>query len=273
MPMGIEPLNEPDDEPDRNANRQKQQILAAKPSQSDVVGLIPALRLLGDDWTVEEFALALFYGNIPAFETLIPADFVQDELREHQHLALFFGTFFEDAYSIADALQKYKFLKADLSPGIVHNFIAFNKAVVKVAEFTGDTESAERFLTDSLELGEIHVYHPFFGINTNFKRLEFNCFKTFYLDRLIIVNFGESVTIVNQDSKNQPFKPREGRYKERDEAAIKLVEEMPTLLAMRPQSVQAKLQEAKPKLFTNGYDNWWRKNPVFPKSTAGRNPK
>lgn len=34
----------------------------------DAISLYPALRLLGDDWTVEEFAMQVFYGGIRAFE-------------------------------------------------------------------------------------------------------------------------------------------------------------------------------------------------------------
>ncbi|MDD5269463.1 MAG: hypothetical protein PHO08_20515 [Methylococcales bacterium] len=37
-------------------------------SPSDAIGLYPALKFLGDDWTSEEFALQVFYGAIRAFE-------------------------------------------------------------------------------------------------------------------------------------------------------------------------------------------------------------
>ena len=67
-------------------------------------------------------------------------------------------------------------------------------------------------------------------------------------------------------------KPREGRYKPRDEFAIQQVKDRPELLEMRAGMIETELKEAS-NLFTSGYDSWWRKNPVFNKSEPGRNPK
>ena len=67
-------------------------------------------------------------------------------------------------------------------------------------------------------------------------------------------------------------KPREGGYKLRDEFAIRQVELQPKLLDKRPGDIKTNLQAAS-KLFASGYDAWWRKNPIFAKGAAGRNPK
>ncbi len=65
-------------------------------------------------------------------------------------------------------------------------------------------------------------------------------------------------------------KPREGGYKKRDIFAIKLVKVRPELLTMRAGAIKAELQKAS-NIFTSGIDDWWRNNPIFPKSEAGRN--
>ncbi|MEI6334295.1 MAG: hypothetical protein WCS87_07025 [Methylococcaceae bacterium] len=67
-------------------------------------------------------------------------------------------------------------------------------------------------------------------------------------------------------------KPRDGGYKLRDEFAIEQVKDKPELLEMRAGMIKVELQKAS-NLFTSGYDEWWRKNPVFNKSEPGRNPK
>ncbi|MEI6068488.1 MAG: hypothetical protein WCP96_14185 [Methylococcaceae bacterium] len=67
-------------------------------------------------------------------------------------------------------------------------------------------------------------------------------------------------------------KPRDGGYKLRDEFAIEQVKDWPELLEMRAGMIKVELQNAS-NLFTSGYDEWWRKNPVFNKSKPGRNPK
>ena len=66
--------------------------------------------------------------------------------------------------------------------------------------------------------------------------------------------------------------PRIGHYKERDEFAIELVKDRPDLLEMRAGMIKAELLKAS-NIFTSGIDDWWRDNPIFPKSEAGRNPK
>ena len=78
--------------------------------------------------------------------------------------------------------------------------------------------------------------------------------------------------VPDADAGSCATKPREGGYKERDEFAIKLVNDRPELLVMRPGEIKTKLQAAS-KLFISGYDGWWRKNPVFDKGMPGRNPK
>lgn len=67
-------------------------------------------------------------------------------------------------------------------------------------------------------------------------------------------------------------KPREGGYNLRDEFAIRQVKDRPELLEMRAGMIKAELQKAS-NLFTSGYGDWWRKNPVFNKSEPGRNSK
>ncbi|MBT4146713.1 MAG: hypothetical protein HOE45_07550 [Gammaproteobacteria bacterium] len=79
---------------------------------------------------------------------------------------------------------------------------------------------------------------------------------------------------VNVDSGafDGTFKPRQDGYKVRDVLAIKLVEDNPKLLQMRPGEIKPRL-EAASNLFLSGYQDWWRKNPIFKKGTPGRNPK
>jgi hypothetical protein len=72
---------------------------------------------------------------------------------------------------------------------------------------------------------------------------------------------------------NSTLIPRDGGYKERDEFAIKLIAKNPELLDMRPKEIKAKLLELNPKIFTNGINDWWRKQRIFPKGKPGRVPK
>jgi len=79
-------------------------------------------------------------------------------------------------------------------------------------------------------------------------------------------------TVEDDSVGSDATKPREGGYKERDEFAIELVKNRPELLGMRPGAIKADLQAAS-NLFTSGYPDWWRNNPIFPKGKSGANPK
>ncbi|MFI3136862.1 MAG: hypothetical protein QX197_08795 [Methylococcaceae bacterium] len=81
----------------------------------------------------------------------------------------------------------------------------------------------------------------------------------------------EAVVDAGVDS-HEVTKPRIGGYKNRDEFVIKLVKSRPELLAMRPGQIKVALQAAS-NLFTSGYADWWRNNPIFEKGKPGRNPK
>jgi hypothetical protein len=65
---------------------------------------------------------------------------------------------------------------------------------------------------------------------------------------------------------------REGGYKRRDEFAMNEVINNPKMLLMRAGEIKKILQKIS-KLFTSGYSDWWRNNPIFDKSSPGRNPK
>jgi hypothetical protein len=67
-------------------------------------------------------------------------------------------------------------------------------------------------------------------------------------------------------------KPREGGYKLRDDFAIQQVKDKPELLKMRAGMIKIELRKAS-NLFISGYSDWWRSNPIFPKSEPGRNSK
>lgn len=73
------------------------------------------------------------------------------------------------------------------------------------------------------------------------------------------------------DAEPTAFIPRTGGYGDRDKEAIRLVEDNPELLEMRPAAIKKELKAN--KLFLAGYPDWWRHNPIFPKGTAGANPK
>ena len=87
-----------------------------------------------------------------------------------------------------------------------------------------------------------------------------------------------SESVSAEESNGESFQelaitPRTGGYAKRDNFVIKLIENRPELLAMRAGVVKTELLKAAPALFVSGYDNWWRNNPIFPKSWPGRNPK
>ena len=63
--------------------------------------------------------------------------------------------------------------------------------------------------------------------------------------------------------------PRNNGYYERDKNAIQQVKDRPELLKMRAGAIKEELQKAS-NLFTSGIEDWWRDNPIFPKSKAGR---
>ena len=85
----------------------------------------------------------------------------------------------------------------------------------------------------------------------------------------------QSETVIYADIGNHAGtepKPREGGYKLRDDFAIQQVKDKPELLKMRAGMIKTELRKAS-NLFISGYSDWWRNNPIFPKSEPGRNSK
>ena len=82
----------------------------------------------------------------------------------------------------------------------------------------------------------------------------------------------EQVSSKNINITPNKYMPRAGGYKERDEFAIKLVKDRPELLDKRAGEIKAELLKAS-NIFIVGIADWWRDNPIFPKSAPGRNPK
>jgi hypothetical protein len=66
--------------------------------------------------------------------------------------------------------------------------------------------------------------------------------------------------------------PRSGGYAARDNFVIKLIENRPELLGMRPFEIKAILK-ATSNLFTSGYPDWWRNNTIFKKGKPGQPKK
>jgi hypothetical protein len=89
--------------------------------------------------------------------------------------------------------------------------------------------------------------------------------------RAIEKNEPQTEAMGNGGAVDDTVKPREGGYKQRDEFAIEQVKNKPELLGMRPGKIKTELQTAS-NLFTSGYSDWWRNNPIFAKGTPGRNP-
>ncbi len=65
------------------------------------------------------------------------------------------------------------------------------------------------------------------------------------------------------------IRPRTGHYEQRDIIAIKLVKDNPKLLSMRKDAIKKELIVVT-GFQVAGFDDWWRLNPVFPKSKQGR---
>ena len=70
---------------------------------------------------------------------------------------------------------------------------------------------------------------------------------------------------ININITPNKYVPRAGGYKERDEFVIEQVKDRPELLDMRAGEIKTELQKIS-NLFTSGYSDWWRDNPIFPKS-------
>lgn len=80
-------------------------------------------------------------------------------------------------------------------------------------------------------------------------------------------------TGIDNDETNKDLTPREGGYKKRDIFAISLVSKQPNLLNMRKKQIKIFLLNQNSKLFTAGFNDWWREQPIFPKGKPGRIPK
>ena len=83
-----------------------------------------------------------------------------------------------------------------------------------------------------------------------------------------------SESVSAEESNGESFQelaitPRTGGYATRDNFVIKLIENKPELLGMRPFEIKATLK-ATSNLFTSGYPDWWRNNPIFKKGKPGR---
>ncbi len=86
------------------------------------------------------------------------------------------------------------------------------------------------------------------------------------------MNQEESLAVSDTDKVDEKFKPRDGGYHQRDIIAHTMVRNDPRLLKMRAGGIKKELQK-KSNVFTSGYNDWWRKQTIFPKSKPGRNPK
>jgi hypothetical protein len=134
----------------------------AELSPSDAIGLYPALKILGADWTAEEFALQ----GIRVFEKsnvdgmLRPVLNMQDWLAQHGIAEDNSG----EMYHVDSILQDFRYSKQDLL-GFKPNFryLSFKQACERVSKLTGSNESAERFLLKLLNRSEIIAYHPLHG--------------------------------------------------------------------------------------------------------------
>jgi hypothetical protein len=77
-------------------------------------------------------------------------------------------------------------------------------------------------------------------------------------------------TLEDAGADNPALTPREGGYWERDNFAIKLVNERRELLKMRRGEIKAELQKAS-DLFKDGrFTDWWNSQKIFPKGKGGR---
>ncbi len=132
---------------------------------SDAINLYPALKLLGDDWTVEEFAIQVIHGSIRAFEKsnngaekLRPFTNEADAILMDHYKTEFFPF---ESDSIEEALLEFKYSKPELlkfKPEC--RYISFNNACELVAKSTGDIKKAEVYLKGKLKRGVIYAIHP-----------------------------------------------------------------------------------------------------------------
>jgi hypothetical protein len=169
----------------------------------DAIEIYPALKLLGDDWTAEEFALQVFYGGIRAFkknsnetEKLNPVTNIQDWLKNHGKAEIFSGEF----YSIKKALLKFNYSKSELSKFIPeYRYISYQQAIIQISELIGNIEDAEEYLIDKIEQHKILAFHPFIGTVTPKQSLDGERWRSGYfaewkLKRLLTDKFGEIET-------------------------------------------------------------------------------
>lgn len=79
----------------------------------------------------------------------------------------------------------------------------------------------------------------------------------------------EIETSEDTGADKQTFKARSNGYKARDEFVIELIKDKPGLLTLRAGEIKKILQKAS-NLFSSGYPDWWRYNPIFKKDKGGR---
>jgi len=179
---------------------------------NDSATLYQALKILGDDYSHEEFALILLDGDIVAFEkrnetnTLRPITNIKAWLNAHFRAEAFSG----EPRHVDLILEQFRYSKPGLSDFKFralpdHRYMSFTQACGRVTEFKGSIEAAETKLTHALDYGEIQANHPLGGRITPeqsgngmfWKRCYFQKWR---LAKWITTEFGEASI---SDIKNQ----------------------------------------------------------------------
>jgi hypothetical protein len=261
-------------------------------SQDDAIGLYPALKILGDDWTAEEFALQVFYGGIRTFEksktdeVLRPVTNIQQWLIHHGLAESFSG----ELYSLKKIMLQYNYSKSELSKfKPEYRYISFDCVKTQVSEIIGNLEDAEEFLIDAIERHKIIPYHPFVGIVTpelsmNGGRWSKSYFQDWKLTKLLSNEFRDLEVandelntvmdeVIGSQRNNQQYE-RKGKYGERDKDAAEWLKELKesgvNINIMTNPQIYCALKSRNKDLWGKGFYDWNREQTVWPKKRAGR---
>lgn len=170
----------------------------AELSPSDAIGFYPALKILGNDWTAEEFALQVLSSGIRAFEKqkgnkmLRPVTTLRDWLNWHGKAEALSG----EAHYADSILRAFSYSCYEIS-GFKPDFryVSFERVCERLIKLTGNGDSAKRFLIDSLNRCEIYAYYPLSGKvlpeqSLDGERWRRCYFEDWKLDSLIAAEFG-----------------------------------------------------------------------------------
>lgn len=134
----------------------------------DAISLYKALKLLGDDWTAEEFGINVVFGHICAFkeryQKILCITNANDYLEKFGNLKEFTD---DNSYTVSSVLLQFQYSKTLLSECksqlLSERYISFQQAKTRISALIGGSVETEELLNHAIRHNKIIPCHPFAG--------------------------------------------------------------------------------------------------------------